>query len=259
MEVEKEVYFGGIDEAGRGPVLGPMVYSICYFKVSQQNQFKKFGFADSKTLTEAERESLFTKIKENNIGFEVDVITPEFLSFKMLQISKFNLNSISHESAAGLIEKLVKQKKINLSHVYVDTVGPPKKYQDWLKKKFPTIDFTVSKKADSLFPIVSAASICAKVTRDRALSNFNFRERNLQISRQFGSGYPGDPATKEWLRKHIDLVFGFPSIIRFSWKTCDNILNKTAIQIKWFLLIIICNWIKIGSFFFKFNFLKGTH
>jgi ribonuclease H2 subunit A len=74
--------------------------------------------------------------------------------------------------------------------VYVDTVGTPEKYQAKLKQLFPAIDITVSKKADSLFPIVSAASICAKVIRDHILKHWNPDEKDLNMSTKFGSGYP---------------------------------------------------------------------
>ena len=78
---------------------------------------------------------------------------------------------------------------VNVTHVYVDTVGPPLAYQDKLKARFPTISFRVEKKADSLFPIVSAASICAKVTRDACLESWEYIE-NVICSKSFGSGYP---------------------------------------------------------------------
>lgn len=71
----------------------------------------------------------------------------------------------------------------------MDTVGPPAKYQAKLLQQFPDLKITVSKKADSIYPIVSAASICAKVIRDHALKNWKFRE-NAPISTKFGSGYP---------------------------------------------------------------------
>lgn len=73
--------------------------------------------------------------------------------------------------------------------MYLDTVGDPHKYEMKLMARFPKLKIKVSKKADSLFPCVSAASICAKVTRDTVLKNWKFAE-NIGAY-DFGSGYPG--------------------------------------------------------------------
>jgi len=86
-------------------------------------------------------------------------------------------------------------------------------------KAYPQIRFVVEKKADGTYPIVSAASIVAKVTRDKILEEWKFKE-NLNIDHNFGCGYPADELTKSWLVKNQDPLFGFPSIVRFSWQTC---------------------------------------
>lgn len=93
--------------------------------------------------------------------------------------------------------------------VYVDTVGKAEWYQEKLQKLFPNLKIVVESKADFKYPIVSAASICAKVTRDQVMYQWNHVEKR-EISCVYGSGYPGDPATKAWLRSNIDKVFGFP-------------------------------------------------
>lgn len=117
--------------------------------------------------------------------------------------------------------------------MYIDTVGDAGRYQELLSRRFPGIAFTVCPKADAIYPIVSAASIVAKVTRDRLLRDFQLPEAGLAVSRQFGSGYPGDPDTKSWLDGHVDAVFGFPSLVRFSWSTCNPILDARAVPVKW--------------------------
>ena len=92
-----------------------------------------------------------------------------------------------------------------------------------------SIEIVVESKADDTYPIVSAASICAKVTRDHALRDFKFPEeesKEMIFSRTFGCGYPGDKITKAWLVDHMDPVFGFPSNVRFSWKTSYELLAK---------------------------------
>lgn len=116
--------------------------------------------------------------------------------------------------------------------MYIDTVGDSKRYQQKLQKIFPKLDITVKPKADALFPIVSAASIAAKVTRDRTLQTWKFREIVL-TSTDFGSGYPSDEHTQKWLKKNVDKVFGFPSLVRFSWKPVHLILAKVGVPVRW--------------------------
>ncbi|XP_073003135.1 ribonuclease H2 subunit A isoform X1 [Typha latifolia] len=222
----------GIDEAGRGPVLGPMVYGCLYCALSYQETLATLNFADSKTLKEEKREELFESLKtDTSIGWEVDVIDPRELSAKMLKRTKINLNEISHNSAMGLVSRVL-DIGILLTEVYVDTVGDADKYRMKLIERFPGVKFVVAKKADSIYPVVSGASIVAKVTRDRALRDWILDETGENIHRNFGSGYPGDPETKAWLDDHKHPVFGFPTLVRFSWGTCTPYL-KDFVEVIW--------------------------
>lgn len=222
----------GIDEAGRGPVLGPMVYGCLYCAVSYKDTLATLQFADSKTLKEDKREELFESLKlDGSLGWDVDVIDPRELSAKMLKRIKINLNEISHNSAMGLVRRAL-DKGVLLTEVYLDTVGDPEKYTVKLSERFPGIKFVVSKKADSLYPVVSGASIVAKVTRDRALRNWVLEETAEGMHINFGSGYPGDPETKAWLEHHKHPVFGFPAVVRFSWGTCTS-YTKGGIEVLW--------------------------
>jgi len=160
-----------------------------------------------------------------------------------------SLNLISTDAACELIQRAL-DEKINVKQVFVDTVGPADKYQIMLSNKFRKydIEFKVAPKADSLFQCVSAASIVAKVTRDKTLEDWKFEEnrfidlesdRNDKFSVKFGSGYPGDPTTKKWLAENLDSVFGYPNIARFSWSTINNkkLEAKGVYPIKWYLTI----------------------
>ncbi|KAK3422141.1 hypothetical protein EUGRSUZ_G02689 [Eucalyptus grandis] len=222
----------GIDEAGRGPVLGPMVYGCLYCARSYQKTLSTLNFADSKTLKEEKREELFENLKANeSIGWAVDVIDPRELSSKMLRKNKINLNVISHDSAMGLVSRVLNMGVL-LTEVYVDTVGDAEKYRVKLSERFPGVKFVVAKKADSLYPVVSGASIVAKVTRDRALRGWVLEETAENMHKEFGSGYPGDPETKAWLEQHKHSVFGFPSLVRFSWGTCTA-YYKDFVEVAW--------------------------
>lgn len=222
----------GVDEAGRGPVLGPMVYGICYCPTSKHEDLKDSGVADSKTLTEEQREKLFDKIHENNnyIGWSLEIISPAYISTSMYKRPKVSLNEVSHNSAISLIKRAI-AAGVQVSEVYVDTVGPPEKYEAKLQEIFPTLKVTVAKKADALFPCVSAASICAKVARDRALRKWEFPE-GIEID-NWGSGYPGDAVTKNFLMNSLDQVFGFPALVRFSWSTAEKILEEKCVSAAW--------------------------
>lgn len=233
--VKKKPCWLGIDEAGRGPVLGPMVYGTCFSPLDEKDHLTELGLADSKTLTEEKRENIFDKMcteSKDRLGWIVDILSPTFISNSMLKRSKYNLNSLSHDSAIGLIEKAI-SLGVNVTEIYVDTVGDPSKYQLKLQTKFPGIDITVAKKADATYSIVSGASICAKVTRDRVLKDWKFPEGITASTEDYGSGYPNDPVTKQFLKKHMDNVFGFPQIVRFSWSTASNILEKEAVPVEW--------------------------
>uniref|UniRef100_T1I159 Ribonuclease n=1 Tax=Rhodnius prolixus TaxID=13249 RepID=T1I159_RHOPR len=232
---KNEPCVAGIDEAGRGPVLGPMVYGICYCPKLKEDQLKETGCADSKTLTEEKREKILNLVcSEGYIGWEVDVISPNFISNCMLRRQKYSLNEISHNSAITLIKRAI-EAGVKVTDVFVDTVGPAEKYEEKLKSFFPELNITVAKKADSKFPVVGAASICAKVTRDICLKTWTFPELSESTAAElsWGSGYPNDPETKKFLMNNIDQIFGFSQLVRFSWSTAEKVLEENAITVEW--------------------------
>lgn len=217
----------GVDEAGRGPVLGPMVYAVAYCPVAYREILAKDGFMDSKVLTHEVRSRLLEKMcapgaMKRNIGWATTIMTARDISHGMLRppsVGPYNLNDQAHDTTMALIQKVL-DAGVNVTEAFVDTVGPPAKYQDKLSQRFPTIKFTVTKKADSIYPIVSAASICAKVTRDASLVTLD------ESAGEWGSGYPSDPRTASWLKTTVDSVFGWSQVVRFSWQTTRDVLDK---------------------------------
>lgn len=156
----------------------------------------------------------------------------------MLKIPPINLNKQSQDATVMLIREVL-QRGIQLAEVYVDALGTTTTYEAYLSSMFPGINFTVTTKADSKFKIVGAASVAAKVTRDVCIDGWSFEEfQDLDSneegpSREFGSGYPSDPKTQEWVKNSVDRTFGFPSLVRFSWTTVKVILEKSAHNVKW--------------------------
>ncbi|XP_014205574.1 ribonuclease H2 subunit A [Copidosoma floridanum] len=222
----------GVDEAGRGPVLGPMVYGIAYAPLSEKQLLVDMGCADSKSLTEEKRDAIFDKIcdNRNKMGWAIDAISPNYIANCMYRRTKTSLNEVSMNSAINLIRKTI-EAGVFIAEIYVDTVGPAEKYQAKLEGIFPGIKIKVAKKADSTYPIVSAASICAKVSRDHALRAWQFKDTDNESS--YGSGYPNDPLTKTWLADNVDEIFGFPQLVRFSWSTAEKILSSKAVEVEW--------------------------
>lgn len=189
--------------------------------------------------------------KSDYLEWIIDAIPADWMSESMIQQNRYSLNEISHESAINLIQ-ITLNKGYNITHVYLDTVGPPETYQQKLINRFMgySTKFTVSKKADAIYPIVSAASICAKVTRDDILNNWIWIENHLKDKNDqhqedididielsndecwLGNGYPGHEKTKQFMQNYCDTIFGFPSIVRFSWQTAKTIIDERCVKTK---------------------------
>lgn len=243
VEHKGEPIILGIDEAGRGPVLGSMVYSLAFCLEKNLSILKDADFDDSKKLNDIKRTQLMCEISkkntvlERNIGYGLTNLTARDISSEMLNSSNFNnLNNQAHQTTIDLITRILQLLEgYNPTEVYIDTVGPPVSYQEKLQKIFPSLKVTVSKKADSIYPIVSAASVVAKVTRDIALAKYNVLEnKDADSPIGYGSGYPADPFTTAWLNSRINEVFGWSQIVRYSWQTTKTLLeNKSKVQITW--------------------------
>lgn len=244
----------GVDEAGRGPVLGPMVYSAFYLPLSQHHSLlttKDHPFDDSKALTPAVRSNLMRLIctpdhpLHSSGGWAAKVMSARDISAGMLRpgAGAYNLNAQAMDATEEIIRAVVDDRRVDVKEVYIDTVGNPQSYQKKLERLFPALDITVAKKADSLYPCVSAASVCAKVTRDAALEACYkelVKERTStgqglnNPTDGWGSGYPSDSKCVNWLKKDMDALFGWGSECRFSWGTAKEMLEtKTGTKVNW--------------------------
>lgn len=241
----------GVDEAGRGPVLGPMVYALYYLPKSMHRSLlaDTHHFDDSKVLSATVRSSLMqaictpaTDLYESS-GWATRVMSARDISSAQLKpLGMYKLNAQAMDATIDLI-KGVFALGVNVTEIYIDTIGDPATYQKKLARIFPTVQITVAKKADSLYPCVSAASVCAKVTRDAALdvtyeayqdANPAASQTESTVADGWGSGYPGDARTSTWLKKNMDPVFGWGPECRFSWATSKDLLAKApGVRVAW--------------------------
>jgi ribonuclease H2 subunit A len=177
------------------------VYAIAFWPSSENESISKLAFNDSKQLKETERESLLKQLQENGkIGWAIEPISAQSISEEMLRASPVSLNAMSYEAVIrGL--KAIAAAGPKVGDVFVDTVGDPDYYKSRLISALGNdfaASFTIEKKADSKFKVVSAASIVAKVTRDRLIRVWKWHEPGLNLDKNFGSGYPSDEVCVEW-------------------------------------------------------------
>jgi len=218
----KNVLVTGVDEAGRGALIGPMV--ICGITVEKTviRKLKKIGVRDSKMLVPRRREYLYNKIKEvvqNESG--VSSIIPISIppcKIDSYRSSNVNLNTIEVRAMAEIINMC------GGSEVYIDALtSRPERFKKSLvgyldNKKIMII---AENNADKKYPIVSAASIIAKVERDRAIE-----ELKQKVGVDFGVGYPSDERTIEFVESLIKSSKKLPPYVRKSWVTTQVLQEK---------------------------------
>jgi len=210
-------------------VLGPLVVSVVAIKKEHEKKLSEIGVRDSKMLSSDRRSELYEKIKEVAVAALVDLIYPEEINNAMK--SSISLNELEAVHFAKLFDKIEKEASI----LYLDS-------PDVIAQKFgmrisiysskPTrvvgikaerqkgVKYTriISEhKADSKYPVVSAASIIAKVTRDNAIKQL---EDELGIA--IGSGYPSDQTTIDAIRMNLKNE-ALLKHIRDRWSTIHNI------------------------------------
>lgn len=202
----------GVDEAGKGSVLGPLV--VAAVAVPSEDALDDLGVKDSKLLSPKERERLYALIKKQCRIATVRLDAKDIDAVR----AEMTLNAAVARAHAQAISKL------SPSRAYVDACDVNCfRYAEMVKTNLDRVCEIVSEHhADEKFPVVSAASIVAKVTRDRAIATLARKYGEI------GSGYPSDPVTIRFLSAWIDEYRIPPPIARKSWKTVSAILAKKS-------------------------------
>lgn len=201
----------GVDEAGRGPVLGPLV--VAGVAVESDSRLRQLQVRDSKKLSPARREALAPEI-EGVAKSVVLVIPAEDIDVMRAEMS---LNEFEAKLFASIIEKL-RPDTAYVDAVDVDEIDFKKAI---LRELTSPVEIVSQHNADELFPVVSAASILAKVRRDREV-----RTIEAAIGRPIGSGYPSDPVTIAFLEGWIREKGTLPPHTRASWDTARRLLSE---------------------------------
>lgn len=201
----------GIDEAGRGPVLGPLVVAgVC---IESDAPLRKLNVRDSKKLTAERRGQLQPEILKL-CRSEVVVVPAEDIDALRTQMT---MNVLEARVFATLVRKLMPADV-----VYVDSADADE--AEFKKAIRRELDFDVeiiSKHgADDLFPVVSAASIVAKVRRDAEMTRLQ-----KEFGTDIGSGYPADPITMAFMQSYVNARGVLPPHTRTSWDTAKRLLS----------------------------------
>ncbi|MCX6697266.1 MAG: ribonuclease HII [Methanoregula sp.] len=200
----------GVDEAGKGSVLGPMV--IAAVGVTSEDVFSDIPVKDSKQISTVERERLYALIRKRCRIATVVIEADEIDTIRQ----EMTMNACVARAHADVIRRLTPKV------AYVDACDVnPLRYAETIKSHLDHPCEVVSEHhADEKYPVVSAASIIAKVTRDRAITRLKKKYGEI------GSGYPADPVTIAYLSSYIDEHKSPPPIARKSWKTVIAMLEK---------------------------------
>lgn len=212
----------GVDDAGRGPIIGPLVIAGVLINDDQIPLLKSLRVKDSKQLSPKRREKLAEEIKKIAIKYEIIELSPAEIDKVVLTGKKLHkLNLLEAKAMAEVIKKL----KPETAYVDAsDTVA--ERFGSQIKEMLPfSLTIVSEHKADVTYPVVSAASILAKVRRDEIVAKL--REKYGD----FGSGYMADPKTKVFLVNWIKQHGSYPDFVRKSWKPAGKIEREVRSQI----------------------------
>jgi len=212
----------GVDDAGRGPIIGPLVIGGVALPRDRVRDLVSMGVKDSKLLTSNTR----TRLAETIRGFVSRIglreIQPQEIDDVVLHGRKLRkLNFLEARVMAEVINEL------HPPEVYVDASDVNEKrfgddIRNFLNQDLKSIKIISEHHADRNYPQVSAASIIAKVHRDHVIDQLHAEYGD------FGSGYITDPKTMNFLRAYRQSHDSYPPIVRLSWKTATEIESESA-------------------------------
>ena len=208
----------GVDDAGRGSVIGPLVIAGVLVRQEDLSVLRDLGVKDSKLLSAHRREVLAVEIRKVSMNHHIVKLCPSEIDAVVRSGRKLHkLNYLEAQAMARVLDALKPDK------AYVDA-------SDVLERRFKAhiqecmsskVDIVSEHKADRNYPVVSAASIIAKVERDSEIADL------AEKYGDFGSGYPSDQKTIDFLRRCCaDTTDEYPDYVRKSWRPARKVKGE---------------------------------
>lgn len=216
------VYLAGVDEAGRGPLFGPMIIAIAVIAQEKEYLLAEIGVRDSKLLTPSRRRAIRAKMEKILDFYALRVVEPAEIDDA---VGRGALNILEARVISELI-RVALERFSSLNIVYVDSPDPkPERFGELLTQLLgKSVRVVARNGADRDFVIVAAASILAKTERDRIISELKKRYGD------FGSGYPSDPKTREYAEKWLRARGEPPPFARKTWSTWSTLRKKDTLD-----------------------------
>lgn len=212
-------YVLGIDEAGRGSVIGPMVIAGVLIDPAQLHALSNIVTKNSKKYTHRRRLELYPSIRNFSTRIVLKVVDPHTID--QWVIEEKGLNKLEAFYIASIIGELLNEG-YRLSRIIVDSCDVnSSRFKSYIASYLPSAELIVDKiicehKADERYSVVAAASVVAKVVREEKV------EELRKLYGDFGSGYPSDARTISYLRENIGKA---RSIVRRSWRTVKELIS----------------------------------
>ena len=211
----------GVDDAGRGPIIGPLVIAGVLLDEKDLPRLMDLGVKDSKRLSPRRREELAAEIRELALKYHVAMLSPTEID-RVVETGKklHKLNRLEAQTMAKVITIL----KPDVAYVDASDVLADRFKQHIAENLTFKVKIISEHKADAKYPIVSAASIIAKVERDGALSALQEKYGNM------GCGYATDPNTIKFLENWIRKFGSYPDFVRKSWKPAKRLKREAEAE-----------------------------
>jgi ribonuclease HII len=208
----------GVDDAGRGCVIGPLVIAGVLLREEDLPRLTELGVKDSKLLSPHRREMLAAEIRRIAWNYYVQKISPREIDNIVSKGRKLHkLNWLEAKAMAEVIDRL----RPDMAYVDASDVLE-RRFKEHIQECLPLkVEIVSEHKADRKYPIVSAASIIAKVERDKVIMDL------IEVYGDFGSGYPSDPKTVSFLKTCLEQSAEYPEFVRKSWKPARKVKNDS--------------------------------